>query len=92
MGVRFYVTGMVRRQHKVETDIDASGLVWTFLFGVFVGGAIVYPSLPDHMRLWGKSTITVPSSPIVVGLVVAVLMLLGFVLGVFILNWVFMEG
>lgn len=83
---------MARRQYKVRTDIDASGIVASFLFGLFVGVGVAYPALPKSLQMWRPGTITFNAGPVGAPLLLGVAFFAFFFVGVFVLNWLFIEA
>jgi hypothetical protein len=83
---------MARRQHKVRTDVDASGVVGAFVFGLLVGVAFVYPALPAGLRSLDLSVFRIDAGGTALPMLLGVGLLGGFVLGVFVLNWLFIEA
>lgn len=83
---------MARRQHKIRTDVDTSGIVGAFVFGVLVGVAFVYPALPEGLRSLDLSAFRIDPSGTAFPMILGIGLLGGFVLGVFVLNWLFLEA
>jgi hypothetical protein len=83
---------MARRQHKIRTDVDTSGVVGAFAFGVLVGVAFVYPALPEGLRSLDPTAFRIESGGTALPMILGVGLLGGFVLGVFVLNWLFIEA
>lgn len=84
-------TDMVRRRYRMNADVDTAGLIASFAFGLLVGVGVAYPALPSGLPFWDPSSIRIESSPVAGALLVGVALFAFFVLGVFVLNWMFME-
>jgi len=81
----------MRRRLKIAVDVDRSGIGYAFLFGVVVGGLLAYPALPSSVQLLNPSTFRLEAGPIAGPLLGGVALFLLFFLGVFALNWLFIE-
>lgn len=81
----------MRRRLTVAVDVDRSGVGYAFLFGVVVGGLLAYPALPSSVQVVRPSTISVDAGPVAGPLLGGVALFLLFFLGVFALNWLFIE-
>lgn len=83
---------MSSRQFRIDLDIDWQGVVAAFVFGLAIGVLMVYAALPPTAQLWDPATLqNTRAGPITGPLLVGVAMFAFFFLGVFILNWLFMN-
>jgi hypothetical protein len=83
---------MARRQHKIQADVDSSGVIGAFVFGLLVGVAFVYPALPPGLRSFDLSVFQIEAGGTALPMILGVGLLGAFVLGVFVLNWLFIEA
>jgi len=82
----------MRRRLKIAVDVDRSGVAYAFLFGIVVGGFLAYPALPSNVQVLDLSTFRVEAGPVAGPLLGGVALFLLFFVGVFALNWLFIEA
>jgi hypothetical protein len=80
------------RRLRVAVDVDRSGVVYAFLFGGVVGALLAYPALPTGAQVLDPSALRFEAGPVAGPLIGGVALFLLFVLGVFALNWLFIEA
>jgi hypothetical protein len=73
------------------SGVDGQGVIAAFAFGIAVGFFLVYPSLPSGLRTVDLDAISFSVGPVGGPLLIAVAMFAFFFLGVFVLNWLFLE-
>lgn len=76
---------------RIETHVDGSGVAMAFGFGIAVGVLVIYPALPQGIRMWKPTGIGITLGPIGAPLLVGVGLFLCFFLGILLLNWLFIE-
>lgn len=82
----------MRRRLEVAVDVDRSGVLYAFLFGAVVGALLAYPALPSNVRVLDPSAVRFEAGPVAGPLIGGVALFLLFFLGVYVLNWLFIEA
>jgi len=71
--------------------VDGGGVIAAFGFGIALGVLLIYPALPEGVRTWEPTGLGISIGPVGGTLLAGTGLFLSFILGIFLLNWLFLE-